>query len=127
MGTPMLLIDIITIERILTAVIWSIIVYRGTPCLIRVILGDVRKGELSMASFALIGIGLLIFQWRALGGYTPVTADFFVAVALGSFCLSGMGVLMARIFRAPVEHQRSLITSHLLALFCLTVAGAFAA
>jgi len=128
MGTPMLLIEIITIERIIAAAVWSIIVYAGLPCLARVIgYGDTRRPEITMALFTLIGIGILTFQWRAFAGKIPVIADYWVAIALGSFCLSGIGVLASRIAHAPEEHQRHIILAHTIALVCLAVAGVIAA
>jgi hypothetical protein len=117
------MIHIITGLRVSVTVAWAIIFYMALWPTCRVVTGRTSKGDLGWASLLLIAIGLLLFQWRALAGFTPPVSDPFVAIALFSFLLSAVGVFIARSLKAPEGHQRAAVVSHLALVLGCTVAG----
>jgi hypothetical protein len=118
-----LLIEIITTLRVGVATSWAIITAIGFCAFVRLIAQCARPGDLRWASSMMIGIGLLIFQWRALADYTPSVPDPFAAIALFSFFVSGIVTLYVRYSNAPEGHERAAVLSHAGMIVMLLGAG----
>jgi len=119
-----LLIHTIAALRVLVAVEWGVIGVVGTKAISRIARGNTGPGDLSCASWALIAYGLTIFQWQALSGAVPPQPNQWFAIALLSFALSGGYFFAQRVFHAPREHQRAIITTHVGIVTVLLAAGA---
>lgn len=122
-----LLMEIIVVERVLVGVLWAGLIWAGVPSIINVLFGSRDRRQIGMGSVALIGAGILIFQWRTLLGAIPPVADPWVAIALANFLMSAVGIYLTRVLHAPPARQRILLLTHAGTFVILCTAGALAA
>lgn len=110
--------------RLASSIIWFLIVLWGAPSFWRVACGISERRDWIPGSFALLGMGMMIFNVRALSGAVPIEDDYWTALGIASTSLSGLGFLIFRSYRAPAGHRRAALMSHGVILALCLAAGA---
>lgn len=103
---------------------WGLLGLQGVPALLRVVVADYRKHDITNASLTLLAVGLMIFQVRSLTGVVAPDTDDWTLIGLVSINLSAIGIFVSRAARAPIGHKRGAIVAHASTLLLLFLAGA---